>query len=177
MLDTHEVTKAVNYLISVRNPTKLIDEMVGILGHWTEHPMAYTGDAACLNALLDVGLADRVAFDKLLHLVADKRATMPEARKRDYQRLLMRERRARVQKAIHLYELRYGKMTRQRRAAYAEGLFERWRGRKETFLAERAKQTPKGKLGWVEKNAATQDFWEMIDRQLDENIREETLKH
>ena len=50
--------------------SKLINEMTEIIEHWDMHPMAYDGPLKPLNAMIDVGLHSREAFENLVTLPA-----------------------------------------------------------------------------------------------------------
>lgn len=162
--DTKKITEAVNLMIAAPNYARLANEMTNIIERWETHPMVYGGKLDCLNALIDVGLANREAFEQLLRLVQRKRGQMPKAKRQDYQRNLMRERRTRVAKAIALREGMFGRMTKFKREEYTKDLQSRWNEEKTKWLAERSPQK------WAERNEAIAAFWQHIDRNLDNNL-------
>jgi hypothetical protein len=123
-----------------------------------------------LNAVIEVGLQSRDAFERLVKLVEAKRQLIPKARRADYQRNLMRQRRARKAKALELAELSQGKMSKTEAREYTRGVQDRWNKAKDEFIAS------KGDLDWKGRNAATNEFWDMIDRQLDQNLRDARRK-
>lgn len=166
MVDKQKIVRAVNYLIAAPNYAKLINEMTGIIERWDTHPMAYGGKLDMLNALLDVGLENRDAFEKLLKLVEQKRKLVPQTKRTDYQRQLMRERRARVAKALELAELTSGRLSAGDRRDREKALMDRWRQARREFIEA------KGNLSWAERNEASTEFWNMIDRQLDANLQQ-----
>lgn len=166
MTDKLKLVSAVNYLIAAPNYAKLINEMTGIIERWDTHPMVYGGKLEMLNAVIDVGLQNREAFEKLLRLIEQKRRLVPQTKRTDYQRQLMRERRARIAKALELAELTSGRLSTGDRKAREKALIERWRQARDEFIAN------KGNLSWAERNTASNEFWETIDRQLDQNLRE-----
>lgn len=166
MADKQKLVAAVNYLIAAPNYAKLINEMTNIIERWDTHPMAYGGKLEMLNAVVDVGLQNREAFEKLLKLIEQKRKLVPQTKRTDYQRQLMRERRARIAKALELAELTSGRLSMGERKEREKALIERWRQARDKFIAD------KGDLGWAERNTASNEFWDMIDRQLDENLRQ-----
>lgn len=165
MVDRQKLTEAVNHLVIAPNYSRLINEITQIIERWDEHPMAYTGKLDMLNALLDVGLTNRDAFEKLLKLVEEKRKLVPQTKRADYQRNLMRQRRARVAKAIELAELTGKPMDATQRKEHEKALLARWSKARKDFVAA------KGKLDWKGRNEASGQFWEMIDRQLDQNLK------
>lgn len=158
------VVQAVNYLIEAPNYAALINEMTKIIETWDTHPMVYGGQLACLNAMIDVGLQNREAFERLVKLIEDKRKLLPAVRRTDYQRDLMRERRARMAKALELHELRHGVLRGAAKAAEVQAIQARW------AQAKREHLEAAGATGWAERNAATREFWEQIDRKLDINL-------
>jgi tRNA A37 N6-isopentenylltransferase MiaA len=164
-MDKTTITEAVNHLIEAPNYAKLINEMTGIIERWDTHPMAYGGTLSKLNSLIDVGLENRDAFEKLLDLVERKRKLAPQTRRTDYQRELMRDRRARMAKALELTELTNGPMNTAQRRKREQELQSRWSEARARFIAE------KGELTWNERNAASREFWAQIDATLDSNLR------
>lgn len=170
MIDKRKIVQAMNHLIVAPNYAKLINEMTQIIERWETHPMVYGGKLEMLNALIDVGLENRDAFEKLLKLIEDKRRLVPQTKRTDYQRQLMRERRARVAKALELAELTSGKLTTTQRKEREAALTDRWRQARQEFI------DAKGELSWAERNAASNEFWDMIDRQLDANLRKARRK-
>ena len=165
-MDKAEVVKAVNFLIQSPNYTRLIREITDIIERWDTHPMAYAGEMKFLSAMIDVGLESRDAFENLVSLIDSKRKLLPDIKRIDYQRDLMRERRARVNKAMELHELN-GQLlpTSADKKQFSTDIQVRWKKARDEFIKA------KGKLSWKERNAAAQEFWDLVDRQLDENIR------
>lgn len=165
-----QVRDAVQLLVDAPNYVRIINEMTQIIENWEAHPMAYSGRLMPLNALLEVGLANRSAFEALIQLAEKKRRLVPKLKRVDYQRDLMRERRAREKRALELAELTRGPMAREQAAQYLRETRERWND------AKRQHVQAKGKLDWSGRNEATREFWEMIDAQLDLNIRDARRK-
>lgn len=171
-MDREKVVEAVNYLIQSDNYTRLINEMTEIIEKWDMHPMAYDGSLKCLNALIDVGLESRDAFEKLVDLIERKRKLVPVIKRVDYQRDLMRERRARFAKALEIQELRSGKKFKSaaERKKHSDKLRKQW-------SEERAKYiSAKGKLSWKERNVVSGKFWDHLDATLDKELREARKK-
>lgn len=164
-MSNRRVVDAVNFLIDAPNYSALIQEMTRIIERWDTHPMAYGGHLACLNAMLDVGLHDRQAFERLVQLIEEKRKAHPKMRRTDYQRNLMRDRRARLAKALALHEASFGPLRGAARITEAKAIQARWDKAKREFLAAR------GQLGWAQRNEATGEFWARIDDQLDANLK------
>ena len=167
---SERVIEAVNYLIEAPNYGSLVNEMTRIIETWDTHPMVYGGKLTCLNALIDIGLQDREAFERVLKLVQDKRGLVPKIRRKDYQRELMRERRARLGKAVELHELLNGPLRGAARMQQMQDTQERWAKARDAFLET------KGKLGYDARNAAIQEFWQTIDTNLDKNLADARKK-
>lgn len=166
MTNRQKIVEAMNQLIVSPNYAKLINEMTQIIERWDTQPMVYGGAMASLNALVDVGLENRDAFEKLLKLAEEKRKLLPQTKRTDYQRNLMRERRARVAKALELAEMTTGRMTPTQRKEREKAMTDHWRQARQDFIAA------KGEISWAERNAASNEFWSMIDRQLDANLQQ-----
>lgn len=164
-MSADRVLNAVNFLIEATNYAALINEMTRIIETWDTHPMVYSGKLTCLNAMLDVGVDNRAAFERLVLLIEDKRKSSPAAKRGDYQRTLMRERRARMAMAIELHERKFGPLRGAARITEIQAIQSRWMAAKRQFLAT------KGVMDWRERNAATQEFWEQVDRQLHLNLQ------
>ena len=160
---TERMTEAVNYLIEAPDYSARVQEMTRSI----ENPRSrvdYTGSLACLNALLDLGSANRDGFERLLKLVEDKRMEEPSTAKKDYQRNIMRDRRKRMAKAILLHEQRAGPLRGAARAVEMAAIRTRWAKAKAEYLVKHEPETGGERLD------ATRDFWAMVDRQLDANI-------
>ena len=164
-MDKRNITAALNYLIAAPNYSKLVSEMTGIIERWDVQPMAYGGQFALLNSLLDVGLESRDAFEQLLKLAERKRKLAPQTKRTDYQRDLMRDRRARMAKALELSELTSGPLAASDRAERSSQLQTRWAEARQKFLDDKAPQP------WALRNIASREFWEQLDETLNTNLR------
>lgn len=171
-MDKEKIVEAVNFLIQSESYTRLINEMTEIIEKWDMHPMAYDGQLKCLNAMIDVGLESRDAFEKLVDLIERKRRSVPVIKRVDYQRDLMRERRARFAKALEIQELRSGKKfkTSADRKKYSDKLRKQWAEERAKFIAAR------GRLSWKERNVASGQFWDQLDNTLDKELRDARRK-
>lgn len=171
-MDKEKVVEAVNFLIQSDNYTRLINEVTEIIEQWDQHPMAYDGKLKCLNAMIDVGLESRDAFEKLVDLIERKRRLVPVIKRVDYQRDLMRERRARFAKAMELQELRSGKKLKNaaERKKLTDKLRKQWAADRAKFISD------KGRLSWKERNVASGKFWDELDNKLDVELRDARKK-
>lgn len=170
MTKKEDVVAAVNYLIHAKDCTARVNEITEIVDRWDERPMIYAGHLMQLNSLIDIGVEDRDALNKLIQLVGERRKLIPAMRRVDYQRDLMRERRARISKAVELQEMLYGKMDKKTRTRFEKDITSRWGVALKDYLKK------KGKLTWEQRNEARREFWKTIDRNLDQNIRAERAK-
>lgn len=170
MVRRDDVVAAVNYLIHSRDLTARIKEINEILDRWEERPMIYAGHLMHLNALIDVGLEDREAFEKLVKLINDRRKLLPAMKRVDYQRDLMRQRRSRIAKAVELQELRHGKMDKRARSRFQKEITARWSEAQKDYIKKL------GSLTWEKRNQARRNFWETIDKNLSQSIRAERAK-
>jgi hypothetical protein len=158
------VVGAVNLLILSPNYAKLVAEIRQIAADYDEHPMAYSGKLTPLNALIDVALQSTPAFDKLIELADNRRKLIPEMKRTDYQRNIMQERRDRIRKVLKLHEARSGKISGAERKTFETETQARWMKARDEYIAS------KGELSWKDRNTAAQEFWDSIDRNLDEAI-------
>ena len=160
---TEHVTDAVNYLIDASDYAARAHEMTRSIENPRDR-VDYTGSLACLNALLDLGVANRDAFERLLKLVEEKRMENPTVSKRDYQKNIMRDRRKRMAKALLLHEARQGPLKGEERATEMAAIRARWAKAKAEYLVTRETASAADRLD------ATKDFWAKVDRQLDANV-------
>jgi len=171
MNSKERVVEAVNLLIQAPNYSKLINEVTSILEGWATHPMTYANHLSPLNALIDVGVSDRSAFERLVKLIEEKRKLVPETKRVDYQREYMAERRARIAKAVELREMTHGAFSAtERRKAYEKDVTARWAKAREEFIAA------KGGLTWAQRHEAAGEFWAGIDATLNDNLATERAR-
>lgn len=112
-----------------------------------------------LMSLYALGIEDREAFEAVLGEVEEARKDNPSTRKTDYQRELMRERRARLAKALELAETTSGPMNAAAKRAREQALLETWARAKDEFIK-----------GSEDRRAASRQFWTLIDLRLDQNL-------
>lgn len=160
------IAAAVNYLIESTNYASLVREITNCIELWETRPMSFSNHLEVLNSLIEVGLESREAFEALLKLAEDRRKTMPEQRRIDYQREMMRARRSRTRKALEVYELQRGRLPSAEKTKYTKQLWERWNKAKEEFMRKKMPES------WHERMAATREFWEGIDAVLENNLRQ-----
>lgn len=112
-----------------------------------------------LMPLYALGHEDREAFEDALRDIGEARKDNPDTRKTDYQRELMRERRARLAKAMELAETTSGPMNAAAKRAREQALLETWARAKDEFIK-----------GAEDRRAASRQFWTLIDLRLDQNL-------
>ena len=168
---TDVALEALNFLVEAPNYAAFRREMTEILETWATHPTGYAGDLSHLNELINIGLQSRELFESLLQLVEERRRLVPESRRTDYQRELMRERRARLYKSVELAELVAGMpMTTSQKSLHKKDVSARWARERDAFLVSR------GPLGWSDRNAAAQEFWAGVDARLDASLKAERTR-
>lgn len=171
MPEKERVLQAVNYLVESDEYARLIREITDTIERFDKRPMVYAGKLELLNILIDVGVANRAAFERLVKLIEEKRKLIPQVRRVDYQRELMAQRRARVAKASELHELTKGrKLTQDERTKFTKDIQARWAKERDTYILA------KGNLDWHGRNEATREFWSKVDTTLDANIRDARRK-
>ena len=164
-MDKQMVVDAINYLIKSDNYVRLSKLILEIIDNWEHQPMVFADRLTILNSLINIGLDNRAALDRLLTLAEEKRRVVPKLKRADYQRNLMRERRIRLQKVIALEEAKRGRpLTPAERERYTTQATAMWTKEKDKFLKA------KGELSWFERNDAIEEFWKMIDFKLDTNL-------
>lgn len=167
-MDKQMVVDAINYLIKSDNYVRLSKLIIEIIDNWEFQPMVFADRLTILNSLINIGLDNRAALDRLLTLAEEKRRVVPKLKRADYQRNLMRERRIRLHKVIALEQSKRGRpltpAEKERRTTQAAAT---WSKEKDKFIKA------KGKLSWFERNEAIEEFWKMVDFKLDTNLATE----
>ena len=163
-VDRTVLKEAVNFLIASRDYVALVKEIESIRDNWEERRVYFGGDKECLNSMVQLCITDEDGYDRVLHLIAEKRKLVPEAKRNDYQREFMRQLRARVAKAIKIECMAEGRkhFTPDEKHEREKRLRKVWADRKEKFLAEHID------LSWKERNEVAKIFWEGIDIELEE---------
>lgn len=166
-MDKARIAEGLTLLVNTKEFSKRVKQVVDIVEDWQDTPLLFGGALEPLNALIDVGLANRAALDKLVELAAKKRRTVPEARRMDYQRKLMRDKRERLYKAVELEELVRGSNLRgDSKAKYMRDVQARWLKERQAYVAS------KGSLSWKQRNDAAGEFWRKVDERLERDLAE-----
>lgn len=166
-MDKARIAAGLSLLVNARDYTKRVRQIAAVIEDWDDTPMLFGGALEPLNALIDVGLADRQALERLLDLAQRKRSGIPQARRVDYQRGLMREKRDRLYRAVELEELVRGSPLKgEARAKYMRETQGRWMAERNAFIAA------KGNLSWKERNVAANEYWQQVDAQLARDLGE-----
>lgn len=170
--DTEAVHQAVIYLLQSKDFKTLVKELEAMVREFDPckpGSPAYSGDAEVLNVLIELGRHNPSAFQGVMELVHDFRRLRSENERTDYQREIMRERRAREYKALELNELMTGKQLKAAdRKSFIIEISQRWARAQAECLAA------KGALSWDERNEVKRQFWAEIDQTLEANIEEAT---
>lgn len=166
-MDKTRIAAGLSLLVNAKDFTKRCRQIVGIIEDWNDTPMLFGGALEPLNSLIDVGLANREALERLFALASSKRKELPEAKRVDYQRELMREKRERLYRAVELEELMRGTPLKgAARAKYMKETQARWMAERVKFVAA------KGELSWKERNEAANAYWHQVDTQLEHDLAE-----
>jgi len=129
---------------------------------WSKRQIRFVGNDEALNCLVDLGVESEEALQNVFALVERKRRSVPTAKKVDYQRDYMRQRRKRVMLATKLEEIVTGKrLSGDERTSFAAALVAEWTKQRELELAK----SPTA--DWKERNEIVAEFWETIDRRLE----------
>ena len=166
-MDKAAVKMAVEYLIETKRYVEQKKYVLETVNNWSKRQIRFMGEDAALNPLVDLGLDSSEALQNIFALIERKRRTVPTAKKMDYQRDYMRQRRQRIMKGIKLEEIVRGKrMTDTERTAYSATLLAGWTKRREELI------TKHPEASWKERNELVGQFWESVDKQLDNDLAE-----
>lgn len=166
-MDKARIAQGVSLLVNAKSFVQRVRQLKEIIANWEDSPLVYAAALEPLNSLIDVGLTSPEALDKLIDLAERKRRAIPVAKRVDYQRELMREKRERLYRAVELEDLVRG--TKLRGAAkkkYMDDTHARWMRERNAFIAK------KGDLSWKERNDAANEFWAQVDAQLAKDLAE-----
>lgn len=167
-VDRTVLKEAVNFLIASRDYVVLTREIETIRDNWEERRVYFGGDKECLNSMVQLAITDEDGYDRVKHLIEEKRKLVPVAKRSDYQRDFMRQLRNRVAKAIKIECLIEGRrsFTPDEKKIREQKLKKSWADRKENYFAEH------GELSWKERNELGRVFWEGIDIELEQMHQE-----
>lgn len=161
-MDKSAIKTAVECLIKTNRYIEQKKYIVETVTNWDKRQIRFVGDDEPLNALVDLGLESQEALDNVFALVERKRRTIPTAKKMDYQRDYMRQRRRRIMIATKLEQIVSGKkMDKDERDVFAATLMADWTKQREAELAKYPS------ADWKERNDIVGQFWEAIDRRLE----------
>lgn len=173
MIVERELLKdAANFLVRTNASERIIADIVRIADTWSVQPMIYEGPLSPLNTLVNLAIADRERFNRIVGLVRRTREKMPKARTNAYQAEFMAKTRERERKALRLHERETEAQTAAARLAYLAALRQRWaKARNEMLDTERAAYSASGKpLPRDRRYAAIAAFWAKIDAVLDQRL-------
>lgn len=166
MVTKTEIAEALNYLLEMDRPGAAITQIRNAVRDWQTKPIMFAGHLEPLNALLNLGLYDAAAMDRVLAIAEDRLKDQPGERRKDYQRELMRARRQRQYLAIRLKELESGReISGEERKQYMVEVQRRWMSERNKMLKEHPT------ADWDERNVLIEKFWTDIERRLEANIQ------
>lgn len=163
-MDTVEksrVVAGVAFLVASKEYGLRVRQIHRLVGEWHHTPLLFAGELTPLNALVELGVANKDVLDKVLTLAKTRRSAIPAAKRVDYQRALMREKRSRLNRAAALEERARGTPLRgDARKEFLRHIQVQWTQERDAFIRA------KGPLTWTQKNKCIKDFWEILDRRL-----------
>jgi len=166
-MDKEAIKAAVEALIHTTRYVEQKKYVLETVENWDKRQIRFAGEDEPLNALVDLGVESQEALANVLTLIERKRRLVPTARKIDYQRDYMRQRRLRLTKAVKLEEIVRGKrLTKDERDAYKAATLAGWIKRREDVLAKNPE------ANWKQRNELVATFWEQVDRQLETDLAE-----
>ena len=166
-MDKSRVARGLSLLVNTKEYTKRLRQLREVIDGWNDTPMLFGGELEPLNALIDVGLTSPPALERLLELAESKRKQVPEAKRVDYQRELMRGKRERLYRAVELEELVRGTPLKgAAKMKYMRETQARWMAERQAHIKS------KGTLSWKERNQVANQFWESVDAQLARDLAE-----
>ncbi len=161
-MDKSAIKTAVESLIKTKRYIEQKKYIAETIENWSKRQIRFVGEDESLNALVDLGLESNEALVNVFALIERKRRAVPSAKKMDYQRDYMRQRRKRVMTSIKLEEIVTGKkMTAEDRVAFSAQLNANWTKLREAELAKYPD------ADWKERNEIVGRFWESIDNRLE----------
>lgn len=171
---------AVNLLIRSPDAHAHLDALEAIFPLAKTHPVRLVGDAAPLNALLDLHLTDPQRYERLLELVETKRreAGFDELRphresrfdKVEYMRNFMDRKRARQRRAAEIENLMRPSRDRligKSRIEFMERQASRWKRDLDEFV-NKARVAQGGRLSKETLDTLREQFWSGVDKYLDD---------
>jgi len=164
------IAVAQKILVETKYFAQDVKNIYDVVDKYHKLPRVFGDPFESYNALVRAGVENREVLDNLIQDVSERRRLIPEARRRDYQRELMRERRERIRKSTELEELLRGRMTPRNRKSFAIEAQRRWHVDRDRFIAAQGDQS------WAGRNTATQNFWREFDRSLDEKLAVERAR-
>ena len=161
-MDKSAIKTAVECLIKTNRYIEQKKYVQETVDGWEKRQIRFAGDDEPLNALVDLGIESQEALDNVFALIERKRRTVPTAKKMDYQRDYMRQRRHRIMLATKLEQIVTGKkMDATERAAFAATIMADWTTKRELELAKYPN------ADWKERNEIAGRFWEGVDERLE----------
>lgn len=186
---------AINNLVEDASPGYKRDAMEAVSRLRPTYPVAFTGKLRVLNPLLDMQLDAPAAWERIKHLIDDRRAKLdlepiwPEPgrvlfkdRKNEYQRNLMASIRERCNRAVEIENMQRPEKDRLKgnpRTEFMKTVNHEWAKRRDAAIHAAAQAALPARLSRDQISTVRDRFWESIDRELDEReelVRQEILK-
>lgn len=138
-------------------------KVVADLTHTVEAANKVASDyPKCFGALIELGMKDRDKFEAFIRQVQIDRLNNPDVKRQDYQRLLMRKRRARFSKMTAIAKLKKPSITPSELKAHLKQMNKVMVTERDAYIAEHKDDED------YNHSQAVDDFWKKLDTQLDE---------
>lgn len=177
---TTALVQAVEALVTQEDASRWFDALTATARLSRMYPVALTGDAAVLNPLLQLSLADSAAFERVIKLVEAKRAAaglaplVPPADTRfdktEYMRSFMDQKRQRQRRAVSIENMARSERDALRgraRLDFMDAQAARWKAELDQRI-QRARDASGGQLTNAALTGIRTTFWQWLDDQLDE---------
>ena len=171
---------AANILINHPDAQHLYETMVAVADLSRQFPIQLTGPAEPLNPLLEVRLDAVDVYERIIALVEEKRRAVgyePLQRqaddkfdKNEYMREFMERKRQRQRRATDIENMMRPERDRLRgraRLDFMDRQSARWKDELDARL-ERVRQAHNGRIPKAVLQLTREQFWQNVDRQLDE---------
>lgn len=158
---TGTVEEAVTMLVKAVDYSRVVNEITRTVENARKMASCYP---QCFTALVDLGLRDRDKFEAVLRQVEQERMANPDVRRQDYQRLLMRKRRARFSKMATIEKLKNPTITASQLKTHLKTQNKIMNAARDTYIGDH-----KDDEGFNYSEAVHQ-FWKITDTGLDDQL-------
>lgn len=158
---SREIEETVALLVMATDYSKVVTDLTNTVEAANKIAADYP---ACFRALIDLGLKDRDAFEKVIQRTQQERLTNPDVKRQDYQRLLMRKRRARFAKMSAIARIKEPSATSMRIKAAVKEMNKTMNAERAAYMGEHKDDED------FNNSAAVAAYWEDVDKKLDDYL-------